>query len=131
MKTKNIKSFTLIEVIITIAIFSMLSVIVLKTFEATSKVTFNTENIIYNKNTIELVFEYYKSLPYEKLYPVKDMDISYLFLDPKEHRNLRLFLTIQFYKTSEMKRINLRAVWGNKKNPYELQMETLRYRYGL
>jgi len=131
MKLRKIKSFTLVEVLIAIIIFGFLSVIVVRTFEATSKITFHTEEIIQNKNTVELIFEYYRSLPYDKLYPVNEMDITHLFVNLREQRDLRLYLTIQHYKTGDMKRIKLRTVWGGKKNPYEMEMETLRYRYGL
>ncbi len=125
------KGFTLVEVFVILVITTLFSIMVAKSFLVINDALIKSEESIKNRNTINMVFEYYRSIPFKQLRHAENMNITRLFISPAEQRDLKLYLTIQNYKTAEMKIIKVKAVWGNANNPFKMELKTIRYMYGI
>lgn len=129
---KNQKTgFTLIEVLVIVFVAAIFSVLLLKTFQVISQSTYKLEEMIHIKNTVHLVFEYYRALPYNKLNYCEEQDVTNRFIARNKVENLKLFITIKPIKQYGVKEIALDVKWGRKKNPYKLKFKTLKYKNGL
>ena len=131
MKLRKVRSFTLVEVLVILALAILLSILIVQTFNVISKSLFSVERVIEIKNTLNLIFEYYRSVPYDHLNEMHDIEVTHYFVDPRKSKDLRIFCTITPYRTLNLKKIKLKVIWGNPDNPYSMEMETLRYRYGI
>lgn len=131
MKLKKVKSFTLVEMLIVLFLTALLSVLIVKTVSVISITLEKSEKALKYRNTANLVFEYYRAIPFKNLFYVENRDVSYIFVDPTEESDLRLFLTVIPFKGGDIKKIELDAVWGDEEDPFIIHLETLRYKYGL
>ena len=125
------KGFTLVEVLVILVITTLFSIMVAKSFLVINAALIKAEESIKNRNTINLVFEHYRSVEFKRLRHAEDVNITRLFISPSEKRDLKIYLTIKNYKTTDMKIIKVRAVWGNANNPFMMELKTIRYRYGI
>ncbi len=125
------KGFTLVEVLVILVITTLFSIMVAKSFLVINAALIKAEESIKNRNTINLVFEHYRSVEFKRLRHAEDVNITRLFISPSEQRDLKIYLTIKNYKTADMKIIKVKAVWGNVNNPFMMELKTIRYRYGI
>lgn len=125
------KGFTLVEVLVILVLTTLFSIMVAKSFLVINAALIKAEESIKNRNTINLVFEHYRSVEFKRLRHAEDVNITRLFISPSEQRDLKIYLTIKNYKTTDMKIIKVRAVWGNTKNPFMMELKTIRYKYGI
>ncbi len=125
------KGFTLVEVLVILVLTTLFSIMVAKSFIVINAALVKSEESIKNRNTLNMIFEYYRSIPFKQLYSAEDMNVTSNFISSGEKRDLKVYLTIKNFKTADMKIIKIKAVWGNPKNPFKMELKTIRYRYGI
>jgi prepilin-type N-terminal cleavage/methylation domain-containing protein len=77
MKLNNQKGFTLIEVIVSIALLAIVGVGLLSALVTTSRSLITTDERETAKNIAEMQMEYLKSLPFSNAYTPRDITTDY------------------------------------------------------